>query len=187
MAKRGGMIFFTYLCTLKKWYNMDTSILHQLFVQHFGSEEGSLWTAPGRINLIGEHTDYNGGFVFPGAVSQGITAMICPNGGRRVRAYAVDLDLSCEFDIDDAKGPEAVHFRYVYGVVRELMAAGVPVEGFDTVYAGDVHAGRGDFVLQGADALAAPDLARCRVVQGRDDARDARDLADLLKRDRVEF
>ncbi len=58
------------------------------------------------------------------------------------------------------------------------------VDGLD---AGDVHAGRGDFVLQGADAFAAPDLARCRVVQGRDDARDARDLADLLKRDRVEF
>ena len=143
MAKRGGMIFFTYLCTLKKWYNMDTSILHQLFVQHFGSEEGSLWTAPGRINLIGEHTDYNGGFVFPGAVSQGITAMIRPNGGRRVRAYAVDLGSPCEFDIDDEKGPGSVHFRYVYGVVRELMAAGVPVAGFDTVYAGDVPLGAG--------------------------------------------
>jgi len=122
---------------------MDTNIIQQHFVERFGTPEGSLWTAPGRINLIGEHTDYNGGFVFPGAVSQGITAMIRPNGERRVRAFAVDLDSYCEFDIDDAKGPELVHFRYVYGVVRELMAAGVRMEGFDAVYAGDVPLGAG--------------------------------------------
>lgn len=122
---------------------MDTTNIHKLFVQHFGSDNGSLWSAPGRINLIGEHTDYNNGFVFPGAVCQGITAMIRPNGSRIVKAYAVDFDASYEFDIDNPRTPEAVHFRYIYGVVRELLAAGVRIEGFDTVYAGDVPLGAG--------------------------------------------
>ena len=50
-----------------------------------------LFASPGRINLIGEHTDYNGGFVFPGAVDKGIVAAIRLNGTDRVRAYAFDL------------------------------------------------------------------------------------------------
>lgn len=48
--------------------------------------EGSLYTSQGRINLIGEHTDYNGGFVFPGAVDKGICAEIKPKGRAKVRA-----------------------------------------------------------------------------------------------------
>ena len=54
--------------------------------------EGSLYTSPGRINLIGEHTDYNGGFVFPGAVDKGMIAEIKPNGTGKVRAFSIDLN-----------------------------------------------------------------------------------------------
>lgn len=122
---------------------MDKNVILQHFEQRFGAPAGSLFMAPGRVNLIGEHTDYNGGFVFPGAVCQGIMAEIRPNGSRMVRAYAVDLDSYCEFSIDDPDGPKSAHFRYIYGVVRELMARGVKVEGFDTVYAGDVPLGAG--------------------------------------------
>lgn len=122
---------------------MDRNIIHQQFLERFGGAEGSLYMAPGRINLIGEHTDYNGGFVFPGAVSQSIMAEVRPNGTRWVKAYAADLKHYCEFDIDDEQGPESVHFRYIYGVVRLMMANGVKVEGFDTVYAGDVPLGAG--------------------------------------------
>ena len=114
------------------------------FVKHLGGEEpGSVYASPGRINLIGEHTDYNGGFVFPGAVEQGMIAEVRPNGTRKVRAYAIDLKDYDEFDIDDEKGPNGTHFRYIYGVVREMMALGVPVEGFDTAFAGDVPLGSG--------------------------------------------
>ena len=56
------------------------------FVEHFDGTTGSVYASPGRINLIGEHTDYNGGFVFPGAVTQGVIAEIKPNGTRKVRA-----------------------------------------------------------------------------------------------------
>ena len=122
---------------------MDSKILLDKFAERFGSADAEVFAAPGRINLIGEHTDYNGGFVFPGAVAQGIMAAVKPNGKRWVRAYAMDLDAYCEFDMDDDEGPKTTHFRYIYGVVREMMAKGVKVEGFDTVYAGDVPLGAG--------------------------------------------
>ncbi len=122
---------------------MDSKVLLRHFEQRFGYEGGACYAAPGRINLIGEHTDYNGGYVFPGAVEQCLMAWIRPNGTDSVRLYAVDLGMECEFAIDDPQGPQTVHFRYVYGVVREMMARGVKVGGFDAVYGGDVPLGAG--------------------------------------------
>ena len=120
---------------------IDTKHLQNVFSSRFGGE-GIAFSAPGRINLIGEHTDYNGGFVFPGAVAQGITAVIRPNGTNTVNAYASDLQLAFSFPIEgEWQGPVAT--MYLYGVVRELQAAGVQVAGFDTVYGGDVPLGAG--------------------------------------------
>ena len=113
------------------------------FKKHFDGTTGNVYASPGRINLIGEHTDYNNGFVFPGAVTQGIIAEIKPNGTRTVRAYSIDLKDNAEFDLDDKKGPTATWARYIFGVCREMMALGVPVEGFDTAFAGDVPLGAG--------------------------------------------
>lgn len=113
------------------------------FIKHFDGTTGTIYAAPGRINLIGEHTDYNGGFVFPGAVQQGMIAEVKPNGTRTIRAYSIDLKDYYEFSLDDEKGPRATHFRYIFGVAREMMKLGVPVEGFDTAFAGDVPLGSG--------------------------------------------
>lgn len=113
------------------------------FVEHFDGSTGSVYASPGRINLIGEHTDYNDGFVFPGAVQQGVIAELKPNGTRNVRAYSIDLKDYVEFSLDDEKGPSATHFRFIYGVCREMMKLGVPVEGFNTAFAGDVPLGAG--------------------------------------------
>ena len=113
------------------------------FIEHFDGSTGSVYASPGRINLIGEHTDYNGGFVFPGAVQQGIIAELKPNGTRNVRAYSIDLKDYVEFSLDDEKGPNATHFRFIFGVYREMMKLGVPVEGFNTAFAGDVPLGAG--------------------------------------------
>jgi len=121
---------------------IDTTILQQAFAQRYGAD-GIAFFAPGRINLIGEHTDYNGGFVFPGAVTQGITAIIRPNGTDVVNLYASDLEKGCSFAVNDSQGPADVNFRYVYGVVRELIESGVAVLGFDAVYGGDVPLGAG--------------------------------------------
>ena len=113
------------------------------FIKHFDGTTGSVYAAPGRINLIGEHTDYNNGYVFPGAVEQGIIAEIKPNGTRKVRAYSIDLKDYTEFSLDDEQGPKASWARYIFGVCREMMVLGVPVEGFNTAFAGDVPLGAG--------------------------------------------
>ncbi len=131
------------------------------FIKHFDGTTGSVYASPGRINIIGEHTDYNGGFVFPGAVRQGIIAEIKPNGTRNVRAYSIDLKDYVEFSLDDEKGPTATHFRFVYGVCREMMLLGVPVEGFNTAFAGDVPLGAGmssSAALESCFAFALNDL-----------------------------
>ena len=113
------------------------------FIEHFDGTTGSVYASPGRINLIGEHTDYNDGFVFPGAVQQGMIAELKANGTRNVRAYSIDLKDYVEYSLDDEKGPKASWARYIYGVCREMMALGVPVEGFNTAFAGDVPLGAG--------------------------------------------
>lgn len=113
------------------------------FIKHFDGTTGSVYASPGRINLIGEHTDYNNGYVFPGAIEQGIIAEIKPNGTRKVRAYSIDLKDYTEFSLDDEQGPKASWARYIFGVCHEMMALGVPVEGFNTAFAGDVPLGAG--------------------------------------------
>ena len=113
------------------------------FIKHFDGETGNVYASPGRINLIGEHTDYNNGYVFPGAVEQGMIAEIKPNGTRTVDAYSIDLKDRVQFSLDDENGPKATWARYIYGVCREMMALGVPVQGFNTAFAGDVPLGAG--------------------------------------------
>ena len=113
------------------------------FIKQFDGTTGSVYASPGRINLIGEHTDYNNGYVFPGAVEQGMIAEIKPNGTRTVDAYSIDLKDRVQFSLDDEKGPTPTWARYIYGVCREMMALGVPVEGFNTAFAGDVPLGAG--------------------------------------------
>ncbi|MDE5980377.1 MAG: galactokinase, partial [Bacteroidaceae bacterium] len=131
------------------------------FIKHFDGATGSVYASPGRINLIGEHTDYNNGFVFPGAGEQGIIAEIKPNGTRNVRAYSIDLKDMVEFSLDDEQGPKATWARYIFGVCREMMALGVPVEGFNTAFAGDVPLGAGmssSAALESTFAFACNDL-----------------------------
>ena len=131
------------------------------FIKHFDGTTGSVYASPGRINLIGEHTDYNNGFVFPGAVEQGIIAEVKPNGTRKVRAYSIDLKDYTEFLLDDEQGPRATWARYIFGVCREMMALGVPVEGFNTAFAGDVPLGAGmssSAALESCFAFACNDL-----------------------------
>ena len=114
------------------------------FIKHFDGTTGSVYASPGRINLIGEHTDYNGGFVFPGAVDCGMIAELKANGTESiVRAYSIDLKDYVEFSINDDKGPRASWARYIFGVCKEMVARGVEVRGFNTAFAGDVPLGSG--------------------------------------------
>ena len=113
------------------------------FIKHFDGQKGNIYFAPGRINLIGEHTDYNGGFVFPGAVDCGIMAEVRPNGLNTVICYAIDMKDKVEFKVDDPVGPRTSWARYIYGIVQEMRKRGVDVKGFNTAFSGDVPLGAG--------------------------------------------
>ena len=106
-------------------------------------EDGEFFTSAGRINLIGEHTDYNGGYVFPGAVDKGIMAEIKLNGTDKVRVYSLDMDEYVEFGLNEEDAPSQNWARYIFGVCRETIKRGGKIAGFNTVFAGDVPLGAG--------------------------------------------
>jgi len=140
---------------------MDIEFVRSRFVKHFDGKTGNIYHSPGRINLIGEHTDYNGGFVFPGAVDCGIMAELRPNGTDTIMCYSIDLKDRVEFKVDDPKGPRASWARYIYGIVQEMKKLGVEVKGFNTAFAGDVPLGAGmssSAALESCFAFALNDL-----------------------------
>jgi len=123
--------------------------------------KGCVYTSPGRVNLIGEHTDYNGGFVFPGAIDKGMIAEIKLNGTDKVRAFAVDLNESAEFGLNEVDLPKEGWAKYIFGVCREIIKRGGEIGGFDTVFAGDVPLGAGmssSAALESTYAFALNDL-----------------------------
>jgi galactokinase len=105
--------------------------------------EGEFFASAGRINLIGEHTDYNGGFVFPGAIDKGMIAEISLNGTNKVCAYALDLDEYSEFGLNEEDVPAQGWAKYIFGVCREIIKRGGNITGFNTVFSGDVPLGAG--------------------------------------------
>lgn len=117
-------------------------IVKTKFSELFGGE-GRCFASAGRINLIGEHTDYNGGYVFPGAIDKGITIAIRPNGTDRVRVWSVDFNEMAVFGLEESDAPRQSWARYIFGVCRETAKRGGRVEGFDSVFAGDVPLGAG--------------------------------------------
>ena len=140
---------------------MDIEKVRSRFIKHFDGKTGNIYMSPGRINLIGEHTDYNGGFVFPGAVDKGIMAEIRPNGTNTVMLYSIDLKDRVEFKVNDPEGPRASWARYIYGICQEMKALGVDVKGFNAAFYGDVPLGAGmssSAALESCFAFALNDL-----------------------------
>ena len=116
--------------------------LRTAFIERFSSNP-VFYASAGRINLIGEHTDYNGGFVFPGAIDKYIMTAININGTDKVRLYSVDMNQYTEFGLREEDKPAVQWACYVFGVCREVIKRGFEVKGFDAVFAGDVPLGAG--------------------------------------------
>ena len=116
--------------------------IQKIFKERFG-KPGNLYASAGRINLIGEHTDYNGGFVFPGAIDKVIMTEIKPNGMEKVRVFSIDVDEYSEFGLNEEDKPAQSWARYIFGVCREILKRGGKVECFDAVFAGNVPLGAG--------------------------------------------
>ena len=119
---------------------MKTKILEK-FKALYG--DGAVcYASPGRVNLIGEHTDYNMGFVMPGAIDKAIYVAVKPNGGKVSHVYSIDYDEAVELDMTGDK-PAQQWASYVYGVVKEMEKRGAKVPAFDMTFGGDVPLGAG--------------------------------------------
>ena len=100
--------------------------------------------SPGRINLIGEHTDYNEGLVFPAAINKGIYLALGRSGSTMCEVCAMDVKESYVFSVEDLKIAEAGSWKnYVVGVVDEIVKTGRRVLGFNAVFSGDIPKGSG--------------------------------------------
>ena len=122
---------------------IDKQILKDSYQLHFGGGDPRFFTAPGRINIIGEHTDYNGGFVLPGAVDKAITMAILPNNSEYVNLVSIDYDgAALSFRIGGPQ-PKEQWASYFYGVIEEMRKRGAQPGGFNAVFGGDVPLGAG--------------------------------------------
>ena len=102
----------------------------------------SLFLAPGRINLIGEHTDYNGGFVIPAAVDKYMVFAIAPNENERCNIYSHDFQEGVTFYLQDLN-PGETWVNYLMGVLDGFSRKGLAVRGVDCMFGGSIPAGAG--------------------------------------------
>ena len=99
--------------------------------------------SPGRINLIGEHTDYNDGFVLPAAIDRAIVFAASKSDSKTARIYSVDFDDSIEVDLRSIQKSEKGWANYIIGVLDQLKQVDASISGFDCVFGGDIPIGSG--------------------------------------------
>ena len=121
----------------------DADTVRAVFYELFGAQP-RIFRAPGRVNLIGEHTDYNDGFVLPMAIHRGTTVAAAPRRDRVIRVHSVNLQQTAEFNLDHP-GPKkrGIWLDYVEGMAQALVGAGAILSGTDLVLASDVSIGGG--------------------------------------------
>lgn len=121
---------------------MDYKQLSVDFTTRFGSKP-RLFRSPGRINLIGEHTDYNDGFVLPAAVDKEICLLIAPNGRRETRIISLDEQAEVSFTFEDYRKTDETWAKYIIGVIDELLKANHKLTHVDILFSGDIPMGAG--------------------------------------------
>jgi galactokinase len=114
------------------------------FQEQFGSEPALVASAPGRVNVIGEHVDYMGGFVLPIAIDREVLIAARPRPGSEITGYSLDFKEKVVFKRGEYDQEHPVKWlRYVLGVLKEIEKAGISIEGFDFVVSGNVPQGSG--------------------------------------------
>ena len=142
---------------------MNTADRNQLltsaFRSRFGAEPTAILRAPGRVNLIGEHTDYNDGFVLPVAIDRDVRIAASRRTDRQVNLYSLNFDQLVSFDLD-AIAPDtlATWSNYPRGVIKHLAEAGYRFGGIDAAIAGNVP------VAAGLSSSAAIEIATATTV-----------------------
>jgi galactokinase len=133
---------------------MDYRRISAIYQQRFDSAP-RLFRSPGRINIIGEHTDYNDGFVLPAAVDKEICMAMGKNHSNAFFCYSIDTNEFVSFTLEDYHKIENGWAKYIIGIIDQLIQQGHQVEGFDCVFQGDIPIGAG---LSSSAALACATL-----------------------------
>ena len=114
------------------------------FDANFEGKATHLAIAPGRVNLIGEHTDYNDGFVLPVALDRDVRVLFRPRDDNHVRLYALEFDSWADFSLGKSeRNKKQLWPNYVQGVGLELAALGIQLQGFEGIVSGNVPRGSG--------------------------------------------
>lgn len=124
---------------------MNLNELTKMFETLYGHKNEALFFSPGRVNLIGEHTDYNGGYVFPCALSYGTYLLVRLNNENVVRFASTNLDLKSEIAINDLskKQPGGAWVNYPLGVINQFEKLNIHIKGLDLLYSGNIPNGAG--------------------------------------------
>lgn len=117
--------------------------LRQEFYGIFSADPEIIIRAPGRVNLIGEHTDYNDGFVLPMAIDQAIWMAVRARQDRKVVSYSLDFGEISDFSLDDIQKESHTWKEYLKGVAWLLQQEGYSLKGWEGMLAGDVPIGSG--------------------------------------------
>lgn len=118
-------------------------LVRKNFQAIFHEQPAFIVRAPGRVNLIGEHTDYNDGFVLPMAIDRAVWIALRPRTDRRVSVHSLDLGLAAAFDLDSLARGDSRWEEYLKGVANELQLEGYKLKGWEGVMSGDVPRGAG--------------------------------------------
>ena len=138
-----------------------TNVL-KAFAENFSSHP-AIYFSPGRINLIGEHVDYNDGFVMPAAIDKGVYYAVAENDTDTIHFYSIDFTEKFSINIADIKKADGWK-NYVLSVVNEFLLSGKPIRGFDCVFSGDIPRGAGmssSAAVEGGLAFALNDIFNC--------------------------
>lgn len=153
------------------------------FTEQFGFPPTIASRAPGRVNLIGEHTDYNDGFVFPMALDCQITMAAAPRDDSTVRLASVNFGEEDSFSLESlAPTPSKPWSNYLRGVLNEFRLLGLPLTGFHALFMGDVPLGSGLSSSAALEVAAAMLIAELNAL-----VVDRRELARLCQRAEQRF
>src|SRR5687767_13932447 len=139
--------------------NDRLSQIRQAFRERFGGDP-IVVRAPGRVNLIGEHTDYNDGYVLPMAINRDVLFAVRPRADRVVDLYSLNFQASAPFNLDRLeRDPEQQWSNYVRGVAQQLQREGLAVTGMEGVVEGNVP------IASGLSSSAAMEVAALTAFQ----------------------
>ncbi|OUC05061.1 hypothetical protein RY27_29600 [Litorilinea aerophila] len=155
------------------------------FERRFGGRPALIAVGPGRVNLIGEHTDYNDGFVLPVTIKRDVRLVARPREDRHVRLFSLEYDAWYEFHLDAlAYNDDVLWANYVQGVAWALQERGIPLTGMDALISGNVPRASG---LSSSAALEVATARAFLAVAGQEGALTGPQLAQAAQRAENQF